>query len=217
MANNLVKLIFEQFLEIVERCTYKSCIKFDECFFDYRVRELVGHRLIDVIYVVEEKCGRRRDAIVSIDFTNICYEDLTTCKWVQYLEKIAREFIEEICPKKVAIIREEPKKCRKQPPKWNPLPCCDTTTIIRKNKIVHPEPECEVIVEKECECVPLCERKINPKKHKVIIKYQDEKPWKCGDVSVLVESEKEPKHYFDCCKGNIDYNNHKWRKCCSTK
>ncbi|XWV25643.1 hypothetical protein QJ856_gp0110 [Tupanvirus deep ocean] len=214
MANNLVQLIFDQFLEIVEGLSRKSCFDFDECDFDYRVRELVGHRLIDVIYVVEDKCGRRRDVIVTIDFTNICVEDLITCKWVEYLEKLAHEFVNDICPKRLMIVKDEPKKCRPQPPKWEPFPCRNITTVIRKKKPVPKEPECEIIIEKECECVPLCKREPCVPKQQVIVKYEEEKPWKCGDFSILVEEPKEKHHDFKWHKGNKDFNHHQWKKCC---
>lgn len=214
MANNLVKLIFDQFLEYVDRFSKKSCFEFEECDFDYRIRELAGHRLIDVVYVIEDKCGRRRDAIVTIDFTNICYEDLCTHIWINYLIKLAHEFIEEICPKKLVINCDKPRKCRKQPHCWEPIPCLTTTTIIKKQKHVEPEPDCEIIVENECECIPVCHRTKCQPKHCLIIKHQIEKPWKCGDYSVLVKEPHEKEHHFAMYKGNPDYNNHVWKKCC---
>jgi len=213
MVQNLVQLIFEQFLEIVQKHSAKSCFKFHECDFNYRVRESVGHRLLDVIYVVKDKCGRRRDVIITIDITKICLEDLTTCDWVAYLEKLAKEFVSEICPKKYVIIKEEPRKCRLEPAKWCPLPCRNITTVVRRKKIIPVEPEVEVIIEKECECVPICERKPCIPKQEVIIKYETEKPWKCGDVSILVE-EDHKKHDFEHFKGQPDFNHHKWGKCC---
>lgn len=216
MTSNLAQIIFEQFLEIVEKFAKHACFKFDECDFEYRIRELVMHRLIDVIYVVEDKCCRRRDVIVTIDFTNICLEDLITCKWVDYLEKLAREFICDICPKKLVIIKEEKKKCRPQPPKWEPFPCKITTTIIRKKPIIR-KPECEVIIEKECECIDECLREPCVPKKQVIIRFENEKPFKCGDFTMLVKDHDELKHDFEKHKGNTDFNHHKWRKCCSDK
>lgn len=216
MANNLPQIIFEQFLDIVEKHSRKACFEFNECDFDYRVRILVQHRLIDVIYVVQDKCGRRSDIIVTIDFTNICLEDLISCKWVDYLEKLAIEFIHDICPKKIVIVKDEPKKCRPQPQVFRPFPCKTVTTIIKKKPIIH-EPECEVIIEKECaECVPVCKREpCIPKQH-IVIRLEEEKPWKCGDFSFLVEN-KEKDHDFEHHKGNKDYNHHLWKKCCSDK
>jgi hypothetical protein len=218
MANNLVQLIFEQFIEIVLRLSKKTRCDFDECDFDFRVRELVGHRLIDVIFIIEDKCGRRNDVIITIDFTNICFEDLTTCRWVDYLEKLAHEFINDICPKKFIIIREQsPKKCRPQPPKWEPMPCRNITTVIRKRKPIPKEPECEIIIEKECECVPICVREPCIPKHHVIIKQEIEKPFRCGDFSILVEEPNEKEHDFKSHKGNKDFNHHHWKSCCGNK
>lgn len=213
MANNVVQVIFDQFLGIVERLSKKACFEFNECDFDYRVRDMVTYRLLDVIYVICDKCGRRRDVIVTIDITNICFEYLTTCKWVEYLEKLAHEFISDICPKKMVIVKEEPKKCRPQPPTWKPFPCNNVVTVIRKKEPIVEEPECEVIVEKECECVPECVREPCVPKQQVIIKYENEKPFKCGVPTFLIE-EKEKDHDFQTLKGNKDYNNHIWGKCC---
>jgi len=214
MAIDIVQLIFDQFLEIVQRLSRKSCFEFNECDFEYRVREYVGHRLIDVIHINEDKCCRRKDAVITIDSTSICVEDLTSCKWVNYLEKLALEFINEICPKKLVVIKEEPKGCRPQPPKWQPFPCRNVTTIIRKKKPVCPEPECEVIIQNECECVPVCKRCPCIPSEKVIIKYENENQRKCGDYGILVETPAQPKHDFNSNKGHKDYNNHLWKPCC---
>jgi hypothetical protein len=214
MAIDLVQLIFDQFLGIVERLSKKSCFIFNECDFEFRVREFVSHRLIDVIHTERDHCGRPRNAVVTIDYTSICVEDLTSCRWIDYLKKLAREFISEICPKKLVVVKEENKKCRPQPPKWEPFPCRNITTVIRKKVPIHKEPECKVIIERECECVPQCKREpCIPTEH-VIIKYENEKPWKCGDFSMLVENPEEKQHDFKNCKGNKDYNHHQWKKCC---
>lgn len=213
MANNLAKTIFEQFLSIVERLSKKSCIHFNECDFEYRVRELVGHRLIDVLYVAKENCGRHRDVIATIDFTNICYEDLITCKWVDYLEKIARKFIDDICPKRIIIVKDDKKKCREEPPRWTPFPCRNITTVIHKRKPIIKKPECEVIIEHECECVPQCRREPCIPKEKIIIRFENEKH-KCGDHENLVIEPEKKQHDWKITNGNVDYNNHEWKKCC---
>ena len=212
MSQDLAHLIFEQFIEILEKLAKKSPCKFNECDFDYRVRELVGHRLIDVIFIAKDKCGRRSDVIIAIDFTSICLEDLISCKWVNYLEKLAREFLNDICPKKLVIVKDEKRKCREQPPRWEPFPCKVITTIINKKKIIKQKPECEIIIEKECECVPECVRAPCIPKKQIIIRHQTEKPKCCGDNLRLVEHKHEK---FAKCRGNNDYNNHVWKKCCT--
>ncbi|AGC01754.1 hypothetical protein H012_gp711 [Acanthamoeba polyphaga moumouvirus] len=209
MANNLAQLIFDQFLEIVEKFAERSCFDFDECDFRYRVREQVNHRLIDVLYEVKDKCGRPRDVYATIDFTSICLEDLVTCKWVEYLEKIAKEFVCDICPKKLAIVKQEPKKCRPQLPKWEPFPCKTVTTVIRKKVPVKVEPECHVIIKDDCECAPICERAPCVPKQEIIIQYEPESSCRCGSNLVLVEPKHE-KHSFKNYKGHPDYNHHEW-------
>lgn len=200
MAHNVVEIIFDQFLEIVERLSKKSCFKFNECSFKYRVRDAVHHRLLDVLYVATDKCDRQREVIVTIDITNICYDDITTCKWVNYLETSAEEFVHDICPAKYVVVKEHVSQCRVEPPRWEPLPCNSTTTIIRK-KPVEPEPECEVIVERECECVPECKREKCHSKHTVIIREQEERPWKCGDYSFPVKEHHHEAPKSKCTSG----------------
>ncbi|AAV50985.1 hypothetical protein [Acanthamoeba castellanii mimivirus] len=218
MANNLVQLIFDQFIEILEDLAAKDewCFDFNKCDFDFRVRELVNHRLLDVKYTIKDECGRPRDVIQEIDITGICYEDLTTCKWVDYLTKLAVEYINNICPPRYIIIKEEPKKCRPQLPEWNPFPCKRTTTIYRRQKPVEKKPECEVIFEKGCECLPSCEREVPVPKEQIFIKYEPV-PAKCCERTVLVRSPEQNRHSFGVHKGNIDYNNHVWPKCCQSK
>jgi len=215
MSDGLNQTIFEQFIDIIERqAKKKGTCEFDVCDFNYRVRELCGYKVMDVLYISKDKCGRTRDVIVTIDITNICLEDLISCRWVDYLKKMAREFINDICPKKYIIIKEKIKKCRPEPARWEPLPCGAVTTVIRKKKPIINKPECKVIIEKECECVPLCIRKPCVPKQNIIIKYENEKPWKCGDVSILVKDPSKKKHDYGWIRGNRDYNTHIWGACC---
>lgn len=217
MANNLVQLIFNQFIEILEDIAAKDakCFEFNKCEFDYRVREKVNHRLLDVKFTIKEECDRPRDVIKEIDITGICYEDLTTCKWVDYLTTLAKEYVNEICPTRYVIIKEEPRKCRPQPPQWCPFPCKKTTTIIRKVPIIEKKPECEVIIEKGCECINECLREVPPCKEQIIIKYEQAPP-KCCEQTILVKPPAEERHSWAVYKGNPDYNNHVWGKCCKT-
>lgn len=157
MANNLVKLIFDQFVSTVERLGMKKHCKLNCCKFDYRVRSHKTFKVMDVVYFMEDECGRTSEAVVVIDITNICTEDLVTESWVEYLEKQAHEMLSLICPKKVVIIKTETKCCREQPKKWCPSNC-RCYTVIHKEPEPMPvcECECEVIVNTGCECVPIC-------------------------------------------------------------
>ena len=213
MTNNLAQIIFDQFLEIVKKHSKCACFDFDECSFDYKLRQEVKHRLLDVSFKWQDNCGRCHIVIATIDITNICLSDLTSCKWICYLEKIAQEFIYDICPKKFVVVKEKHKKCRPEPPCSGPFPCKITTVICKQLERKCPEPEIKIVEEVECDCPPCCERDICCPKEKVIIRKQ--KPgFKCGDFTHLVKKDKKGK--FGSCKGFIDYNNHQWSKksCC---
>lgn len=154
MTTELNKLIFEQFLEIVF-CSKGWCTKPDPCSFDYRVREEDQHKLMNVLYVCEDACGRRREVETSIDITDICVEDLTTCEWVEYLTPIAQAFVHNICPKHYRIIKTQT-PCRQPPARFQP-PHAKTTTIVQCPKPVVPCPPKEVVVYEVPECVNRCD------------------------------------------------------------
>lgn len=215
MTKNLVQLIVDQFLDIVEKLSKKACFEYNYCDFEYRVGEGNGYRFIDIIYIRVDECGRHHNVVAQIDITNICYEDLVCHWWVSYLEKIAKTFIHDICPKKYIIVKKENKGCRPQPPKWCPAPCKITTTIYKKVKPICPEPEVEVIVEEECPCIKTCIREECCEPEHVIIRYEQPKISCCGCNLILKESPRKKKHDFKSHSGNIDFNHHKWKKCCS--
>lgn len=214
MSSSIAQLVFDQFIKLIMAFSNKTNCTFDPCGFQYRVRDLLNHRLLDVNYAVEDDCNRCHDTTTTIDITSICLEDLTTCRWVDYLEKLAKSYLTDICPKKYVIIKNDLKKCRSQPPKWTPLPCKNTTTIVRKQKLMPVEPECEVIIENECECIPVCKRTVNVPKQHVIIKYETEVPVKCGQSTVLVEETINDHDYVEH-RGSKDYNHHQWKQCCN--
>lgn len=216
MVNNLPQIIFDQFLQIVEKLSACACFEFSYCDFDYRVYERVHHKLLDVYYVVQDECKRQSEIVVTIDITNICLEYLTHCKWVDYLEKLANEFIHDICPKRIFVVKEEKQKCRNQTPCWSPFPCKKITTVIRKKiPIVQPE-TCEVIIQNDCECVPECKIVPEPIKKQIVVKYEKEKPPKCCGRTVY-EQPNNKKHDWGNCRGNVDYNDHIWSKKCNCK
>ena len=213
MTSHLVQTIYDQYLEIIRKISKKACFEFDECSFNYRLREAAHHTLIEVVYEYKDCCGRHKYVTSTIDITNICYEDLTTCKWVQYLQRLAAEFVNDICPKKF-IIKEETKRCRQEPKCWEPFACTKTTTVIKKIKPIVHEPECEVIIEEECPCQ--CKREPCVPKEKVIIKHCPERT-KCGERLFLVDDKKK-EHDYHKARGVTDYNDHQWNKpCCKGK
>ena len=171
MANNLVEIIFEQFLAIVEKLAPKYCFDFNECDFKYKSREGRFVQLIDILYRVHLKCKRFRDVIVTIDFTAVCLEHLPTKKWRQYLKNLAKDFLSDIINEDKFVMpdKERIKKCRKEPV-WCRFPTKCTTVIRRPCKVVKKQPKIKVLVEKECECIPICKPVKCQKKREIIIK-----------------------------------------------
>lgn len=216
---NLVETIFEQFLDIVEKKAKKSCFEFDECDFNFKVIEAVKHKLLVVIFEQEDKCGRHREVTATIDITNICFEDLTSCAWIAFLKKTAVEFVNDICPKKFVIVKDKHRKCRERPHVFEPFPCKTITTVIKKRVPPKVEEECKVIIEEPCPCAPKCKRVPCHSKKEIIIQFEDDKEHKCGDHSVFVDEHHEKKeHDFGSHKGNKDWNDHQWnKKCCKKK
>ena len=184
MANNLVEIIFEQFLGIVEKQADKCCFDFNECDFKFKVREGRFVLLIDILYRVKLKCNRFRDVIVTIDITSICLEQLPTKKWRQYLKTLAKEFLADICEEKVKIPEKEHiRKCRKEP-EWCRFPTKCTTVIRKPCKPKVCKPKIKVLVEKECECIKICKPAKCEKKREILIKcdrYPKKNDCKCDD------------------------------------
>lgn len=214
MSNNLLQLIFDQFIDLVIEVGRKTHCCVDRCAFDFRLHEIANSRMLQVIYLGKDECCRQRDICIRIDITNICLHDLTTCKWVNYLTKMAVEFSRDICPVRMVIIRDDPRPCRKQPERWEPLPCANVTTIVRRELPPQPEPECEVVIENNCECIPVCRRERCVPKNKVVIRYDTTVPSVCGDYTVLAKD--KPCCPFNSLKGNMDFNNHNWKPCCNS-
>lgn len=212
MSINMGQLIFDQFIEIVLRLSKKLECHIDECDFDFVVRDDACHHFIDVIFLGKDKCGRCRDINIIIDTTNISCLDLHSPKWLVYLEKLARQLLNEICPRRMLVMPERLNQCRPQPPHWKPFPCKVTTTIIKKLKPVPPKPKCNVIVKEECECIPECKRVPCVPDHEVIIKYEKQKKNCCGDVTFLDRDER-PNHDFAERDEQKDFNNHIWKPC----
>lgn len=189
----LAQIVFDQFVEITIKQSQHECPcdDIEECCFDYTVRKSGNHTLLDVVYRWENCCGKCREASVTIDITGICIDDLGDCNWLRYLRELANELLSEICTGKYTVIKEECKKCRPQPPRWEPIPCKITTVVCKPHPVVCPEIEHEVI-EEVTPCVPCCKRVPCLPKHETIIK-RSAPEWKCGDYSVPVHHEHHSK------------------------
>ena len=211
MASNLPSTVFRQFLEYVEKYLARTCCKFDECQFDFRVRNKGANTVLDILFINYDECKRRHDILTYIDITNICFQDLTTCDWVDYLKTLAREFVARICPPEIDIIPLH-NPCRKEPPRFCCFPITRTTIITKHVPPPCPKPETEVFVERSCECAPKCDHNICPEDHKLIIRYKNEKRQKCGEAHCYTK--KVPEHDWRAKNGIIDYNDHIWNKPC---
>lgn len=215
MTNNLAQIIFDQFYEILEKKSHNYCCDFTVCDFEYRQHQFPNHSVLDVIYIDKDECQRRRDVGVTIDITGICLEDLTRPKWVRYLKKQAHEFLEDICPKRIVIVKEKNETCRKETPCWSPFPCKTITTVVERIKPIEKVHKPKIVIKQECACVPECRREKCEPKRVIVVKKHQEPTTKCGNNLVLVKSN-EPKHDWGFYKGNRDYNNHKWKGCCGS-
>ena len=174
MPANIHHLIFDQYVNMLIDLSKKRCC-LEYCNFNFSVYDAKQHKIMDVVYDLKDECNRRHNHNSIIDITNICYDDVITCKWVEYLTASAKDFLEQICPKKLKIVEEREPGCRPKPPVWCPFPCTVTTTIIQNEEPECPEPECEVIIEKVCSCIKKCPRDRCEPKHQLIIQCNDSK------------------------------------------
>lgn len=206
MNSNLYQVIFEQFLDILQQASKRSCPDFDRCAFNYT---LVPPASMNIIYVYRDECCRPRNIVTTIDVANICYNDLCQSKWIEYLTRTATNYVYEICPKKYVIPVCTSQICPDDPPKWTPYPTKLTTTVIQE---VCPEPEpeeCIVVNETICPCLPICPRKFNSTPRQYVVKKVAARPnFVCGEgFTSLVEETREK---YNDYKGVLDYNSHAW-------
>ena len=207
MATNLFELIFNQFVDMVVECAAKKkACKVDNCDFNWRVHDRTGTRVMEIVYLYSDECKRQHNITTIIDITNICTEDLVSCSWIDYITKIARDYVCSICPTRLTIVKEDLPKCREEYPKWQPFVTRTTTTITRQHCVEPVYSEPEVIIDPGCPCVETCEREPCPSRDRVIIKYKEDKNNCCGCTQLKTPSRQK----YGSWKDNTDYNNHQW-------
>lgn len=213
MSGPVVNTIYNQFLSLVEKNSKCACFTFDKCAFDYQIRQENRHTLMDVKFEGKSECCRIKQIYTTIDISDVCFDYLTNCKWIEYLTRLALEYIESICPPEFVLEEEGPLGCRSQPICYSP-PATTITTYRYLEPVAPSIPEPEIIIQKCCvECVPTCERVVNPIRQKIIYQNASAAPWTCGDFSVL-KKQGHKGHGFGSCNGATDYNSHQWSKPC---
>jgi hypothetical protein len=154
--SDLSRTIIEQFRGIFAEVAATSlCIEYDACRLETLKRCECSYRYIDVRYVVEEECVRFRDALVTIDYTGICFNNLNDCKWILYLKSLARELVDQICPKVFVFEREIEGSCRREPEFHGPF-LTTTTTVVRAPPVPEPVIPTINVVRRVCKCEPSC-------------------------------------------------------------
>jgi len=134
MGNKLVKLIIEQFVSIVDKKAKECHICWDKC--DFRI---VSRQLIDtlVLQVFRRKCKNKchngnflpEIPLITIEYTNIKICDLDKKKWIEYLERLACEFLNKINHCKNNIIEKKCCICHDTPYHDNVKNCCPQIPI----------------------------------------------------------------------------------------
>ena len=184
MCSKLSATIFNQFLSIVDALNTSNCV-IDQCGFSHQTVKHNNYTTLNISYKYVDSCDRCFEILVVIDITNICFQDLPSCKWVNYLENIAEEFLHNVCPKECVVVYPE-KSCRKSPPVWEPFPCTETRYVIQEDVI----PECHeptIVRTKVCKCEDPCPRhELKTKKKTIIINRVVYPERNCGECPPLV-------------------------------
>ena len=171
MAEKLVHVIAKQFLKIVKKRWYdKCCEKFKKCSFEYHSQE--HYHVIVVEHKKSDKCDRIIRTIAKIDHTNICIDDLTSEKWLNYLEEIAYDFVDNICPRKIVIVKKKEKKCKVPPPVVGPFPCKKVTVVYRKVPHKKKRNKKKKVIEQCQKCIKKCDHKKRKCEKIKVIKYE---------------------------------------------
>ena len=183
MSKNIASIIFKQFVGIIQNLPEACRVAMDDCAFDYRVQTCGASRHLEIEHTTIDKCVRRNSRQISLDYTNICYDDLVDNDWIQYLTTMARMLLDKICPKPVNVMPFCKQECRVEPPRWTPMPCKNITIVTRNIKPVEHKVHPTVVIEQECECVSVCKRDVCLPEKQVIIRYVNEPSKKCCNVS----------------------------------
>jgi len=191
MAFNLVEIIFNQFLDYVEKLAHKKyCREINRCDFNYKTNETKFLQLIEVFTKAYDECNRCREVFIVIDYTSICFDQLPTKKWKQYLKKLAAEFLTELYEITVFKLPKEYKnKCREEP-EWCRFPTQCTTVITKICKPKKIKPKYEIVIENRCECIPVCKREKCEPPRKLIFRCAPERIDCCAPPKV------------ECCGNN---------------
>jgi len=133
MAYNLEQVIFEQFMGIMGYHCNVIGFPFDPKEFSYFPKRTKCLSLLEIIYIPKKcRCQHLRFCTI-IDYTNICFENLSTNKWQQYLNGLVVDFLDNIMYEYVLnvpyVSTGNTSTCREQP-LWCQLPT-RTTQVVR--------------------------------------------------------------------------------------
>merc|ERR1712054_585550 len=167
MCSKLASTIFDQFVSIVNTLNTSDTCTINPCGFTYQLVHHNNYTTLNISYRYLDDCDRVYDVTVVVDITNICFDDLSCPKWVNYLETLARQLLDNVCPKVCTIIYPE-SSCRKQPPVWEPFPCRETRYITQEEVIVCPE-EPTLVHTKVCKCSKPCKKNVVKTARQMII------------------------------------------------
>ena len=178
MSQDLVNTIFQQFADILVTVSAQNCFQINQCDLNYRVRSTCNTSLIDICYVPSQPipttspCCRPRNMVITINFTNICYNNLPTCKWIQYLQTLANQFMAIILGNNPIAIPTpnviQPRKI----PCWSRFPVKNTTVINQVCQQQIQTPPSQVIVQNPCPCVNICPQPCYQPQQETIIQCQ---------------------------------------------
>lgn len=142
MPTIIVQLIYDQMLQIIASSN-SFCYPFNTCDFTYEAHKDKQNFLLDIIYHVRNECGDSREITTTIDYTNICNDDLVTAKWDEYIQRKAKRFIKDICPTRTSIVKVSD-TCRPKARNWEPFAVGKTTVLNYTQQPTVSKPQVEV-------------------------------------------------------------------------
>jgi hypothetical protein len=215
LLGNLPSIIYDQFLQIVEKASQNSCFQFNACDFSFNVFQQNSHTLMSVIYTVIDSCVNQKNIIAIIDITGICLDYLTSCKWIEYLTKIANQFVYDICPPFIRVVPQQYNYCRTPPPTSNLLPCKHEVHVIKTIEPVTPTVTTKTVTLAPSSCSPQCQIVPPCVTKTYVLRYQQQPSSGCCGQTTYAQPQ-SARHQFQEKLGSIDYNDHVWNKQCGT-
>jgi len=195
----IARAIYGQFQKAVEAFAAKKQCPFNKCKMSYDIVINKKSKQMIIVYKGCSPCGNEYEVKKILEFSKICFDNITCPNWVEHITREAQSFVCEICPKNIPI--EIYDNCCPDPVIFvRPFEQKITTTVYEVIQPPKPQKEYTIVYQGNCCDEPQCERKPIVNKH--IVKRLT-MPLGCNDPTPICKEQK-----YGTIDDHPDYNHH---------